>query len=81
MVENIFKKYRIFENVMFYRVQSEYGTQCFIVIQHDNYSQYGFFLAVSKIITVLMFEIKFDKSHAMGICGSLNLRLSQYRSF
>jgi len=37
MEENIFKKYRIFVSIMFCRVPSEYGTQCFIVIQHDNY--------------------------------------------
>lgn len=74
MEENIFKKYRIFVNMMFCRVQSEYGTQRFIGIQHDIYSQYYFFiLTVSKIITVLRFEIKFDKSHILGIFGSLNL--------
>jgi len=33
------KKYRIFVNIMFCRVQSEYGTQCFIVIWHGNYIQ------------------------------------------
>jgi len=74
MEEIIFKKYKIFVNIMFCRVQSEYGTQCCIVIQHDSYSQYYFFiLAVSKIITVLKLEIKFNKSYIMGICGSLNL--------
>jgi hypothetical protein len=52
------------------------------IIRNDNYSQYYFFiLAVSKIITVLKFEIKFDKPHVIGICESLNLWLSQYSSF
>ena len=61
---------------MFCRVQSEYGTQCFIVMQRDNYSQYFFVvLAVSKIITVLKFETKFDESYIMGICALWVIKL------